>query len=830
MTTSLVGSYVLNTDFGAATPDAACTKWSSGTYFSRTAMGRRQYYGPGEIPSGMTGDLSADLAAGRRVTMSLKPSVVTNSSSPSAQNKADKAALNTFLSACKSAGLLATVAIWHEPKPQKLTLSQYANTIRYYQATVRNYYWLACCQAGYAIAHGAIDVGDYFGACDAGSFDLIAGDIYCYSWNFDSTILAKFQTLADTNGLPLALWEFNGCTGTSVTGHQTQTQVTNFFNAVKALFAARITAKKPCGDVLLFDHADGSPNSEFVAPGDFRVALMQQIYDAVNATAAGVSIDTSSLPDAAQGTAYSQALAASGGTSPYTWSITSGSLPAGLTRTAAVISGTPTAGGTSPFTVKVTDSASNTASKALSITVGSNLAITTASLPGATEGTAYSTALAASGGTSPYTWTAGGAFPAGLSISTSGVISGTPTVAGSFNVRVNVTDSAAATAARAFTLTLAPTSSSLGVPYTVTSGGGTGSTSYTFTLTHAVAAGDTIAAAALVSSGSVTSVTDSAGNTYAARTSDNAQIPVYGFVCAGAAAMTTSSTMTVTVSSSAATLALIARGCSGAGVVDQVPAATSNAASGSPSIASGALAHAAEWAVAILASGNGGGTPSSWTGGFTAQPSQHTGSTAFLTVADQVTASTTALAAGATVTSTKWDMLLLTLGTAMTGPTITTATLPGGGEGTAYAASLAASGGTPPYLWGLAGGSLPAGLSLSTGGVITGTPTAGGTSTFTVQATDSASAADTQILSLTVGSNLQITTPGPPPATVSVPYQAQLQAAGGTAPYTWAVTSGSLPPGMSLSSTGVLSGTPTALGGFVAAVTVTDASGQSAVA
>jgi hypothetical protein len=81
-------------------------------------------------------------------------------------------------------------------------------------------------------------------------------------------------------------------------------------------------------------------------------------------------VTTTALPDGSQATAYTATLAASGGTPPYSWSIVSGALPAGLALTASTgaIAGTPTATGTATFTAKVTAGA-QTATKVLSITI-----------------------------------------------------------------------------------------------------------------------------------------------------------------------------------------------------------------------------------------------------------------------------------------------------------------------------------------------------------------------------------------------------------------------------------------------------------------------------
>lgn len=84
------------------------------------------------------------------------------------------------------------------------------------------------------------------------------------------------------------------------------------------------------------------------------------------------TITTPSLPDGDLGTPYSQTLAASGGTPPFTWTVSVGALPAGLNVAASgLISGTPTASGTASFTVMLTDAAGGTATKALSILIAS---------------------------------------------------------------------------------------------------------------------------------------------------------------------------------------------------------------------------------------------------------------------------------------------------------------------------------------------------------------------------------------------------------------------------------------------------------------------------
>lgn len=189
------------------------------------------------------------------------------------------------------------------------------------------------------------------------------------------------------------------------------------------------------------------------------------------------------------------------------------------------------------------------------------------------------------------------------------------------------------------------------------------------------------------------------------------------------------------------------------------------------------------------------------------------------------------LAALGLVSSFLLSGLLLACGGGGSNPpsplSITTTSLQQGQTAVAYNATLSATGGTPPYMWTLKSGTLPAGLSLSTGGTISGKPTKAGAASITVHVSDSATTpqtADSGDLTLAIsGGTLQITSTVATVGTVGTAYQFQLQATGGVPPYTWAVGAGStLPVGLSLSNSGAVTGTPTAAGSFNPSIAVTD--------
>jgi Putative Ig domain/Bacterial Ig domain len=165
--------------------------------------------------------------------------------------------------------------------------------------------------------------------------------------------------------------------------------------------------------------------------------------------------------------------------------------------------------------------------------------------------------------------------------------------------------------------------------------------------------------------------------------------------------------------------------------------------------------------------------------------------------------------------------------------TIVTTSLPTGYVGTSYNydgffGGVYAGGGTPGYTYAVTQGSLPNGLTLgTTSGIISGYPTSSGTSSFTVQASDSdGDPPVSQALSLTVDSEATLSIPSQtmPNAAQNQYYQQVLAASGGAWPYSWALTGGALPTGLTLSSNGVVEGVPTASGTFTFNVKATDSS------
>ena len=162
--------------------------------------------------------------------------------------------------------------------------------------------------------------------------------------------------------------------------------------------------------------------------------------------------------------------------------------------------------------------------------------------------------------------------------------------------------------------------------------------------------------------------------------------------------------------------------------------------------------------------------------------------------------------------------------------TLAPASLPAGTVGGPYSQTITAAGGTEPYTFAVISGLLPTGLTLAPGGALTGTPTAAGSFSFTVRGTDAnqcfGSREYTIVITAAVCPTITLAPGSIPPATTGLSYgPVTIGASGGSGPYQFTITAGGLPPGLSLSSLGTISGTPTQTGAFNVTITATDTLG-----
>ena len=244
-----------------------------------------------------------------------------------------------------------------------------------------------------------------------------------------------------------------------------------------------------------------------VTATDTQSATASQTYTVTIAPAAvTIVVAPVSLPNGILGIGYSETITAVGGTGPYTFAATAGPLPAGLSLNAAtgVLSGTPTTAGVSNFTITATDTTSAAGNRAYALTITATptpqISLSPRALPDGTVGAAYTQTLTALGGVGPpYTQSiTAGALPPGLSF-TQGLVSGTPSGAGTFTFTVTATDAATNSGSQAYTvaivgttptptpITISPTdvpNGTIGVPYSqrLSASGGAGGP-YTFAVT-----------------------------------------------------------------------------------------------------------------------------------------------------------------------------------------------------------------------------------------------------------------------------------------------------------------------------------------------------------
>lgn len=173
---------------------------------------------------------------------------------------------------------------------------------------------------------------------------------------------------------------------------------------------------------------------------------------------AAPTLEAGNPPDGTVGVAYSDTPTSTVGNGAKAFTIESGALPTGLSLNATTgeITGTPTTVQTPSVTVRLTDIYGNYIERTWSIDIDAALAITTTTLLGGVQGNAYSQTVSATGGEGGYTFTLdSGSLPTGLSLATSGVISGVPTVPGIYNFVVLVTDGESRTDTQSLSITIA---------------------------------------------------------------------------------------------------------------------------------------------------------------------------------------------------------------------------------------------------------------------------------------------------------------------------------------------------------------------------------------
>ena len=507
-------------------------------------------------------------------------------------------------------------------------------------------------------------------------------------------------------------------------------------------------------------------------------------------------------------TVFAQAPLGSNLTLPVHWAISGGALPPGLSLNSSIpdrvtIEGMPTTAGTYPFHLTGTDSGSLTSGWDYSITIAAPaISIGPATLPPGTVSVPYAVNFTATGGTPPYTFAlfneASSIGVSTLSLSSNGAFQYTSVVAGYANFQIQATDSTGAKGARDYLLTIAAAtvsitpaqlpSGTIHQPYAATLTASGGTAPYTFSVT-----GGTLPnGVSLGAAGSLNGTPQKAGNFNVSITATDSVGSVashsYQLVIAGDL---------ITLGPAALPDAL-----------GNQPYFAQLTASGGTAPYTFTMPSATNWAAGMTVNPDGTitGTPPA-------------GSTTLLSFTVQ------AIDANG---STGVRIFQINLRPGQATLTFTPTSLSSALVNTAYSVTITASGGQAPYIFS-AVGSLPAGLSLSSAGVLAGTPTVAGTFGIHIQATDAKSLTGTiqYVLNVAGPPSLTLTPVSLSAARQNSFYTLTFQASNGVAPYTFSVTEGVLPAGLTLTPSGNLSGTPSQPGFNAFTITIRDSSGLS---
>jgi len=497
-----------------------------------------------------------------------------------------------------------------------------------------------------------------------------------------------------------------------------------------------------------------------------------------------LSITTpSNLPEIVLGSPVSATFAATGGVPPYTWSAMG--LPSGfsLNATTGALSAVPTQPAVYTFAVVVTDSATPTSSESEAVIVPVFGITTPSPLPGAVAGRAYSMLFGSAGGLAQGQFSSPN-LPAGLAFS-GAILSGVPTAAGTFTFPVSDEDGSGIVTSATFKLTVAPALS-------VSSSGTPGEIAFGSYVTGTVAAiGDkppyTWSASGLphgvtlnTSSGALGGSPSQPGNySFTVQVSDSESPP---------------STQNLTISL-------------------QVPGFTTPSALPAGSTMT---------AYSQVFSASGGTGPFTFTSPNAPSGLNFNGATLSGTPSTVGSYGFTVVASDANGFAVSSAFTLI-----VTGPasplSIAGGALSGGIAGNPYSQNLTGTGGNPPDTWSVIGGALPPGLSLTGPGGISGTPSAPGSYVFTAQATDGSNTSSFGVFTVNIAPQPLTLAGFPfPNGIAGSDYPIQiLTGSGGVGPYTFALASGSLPPGLSLTN-GAIGGIASSSGTFNFSLSMTD--------